>query len=96
MNNNVLRQNIIDELEFEPSIDAANIGIAVDNGVVTLTGHVSTYAQKAATEEAVRRVKGVKGIAEEIEDAVIGGEPVGAGPFDRLRDQRAVMAGRTR
>ena len=67
MNNNILRQDIIDELEFEPSIEAANIGIAVDNGVVTLTGHVSTYAQKAATEEAVRRVKGVKGIAEEIE-----------------------------
>lgn len=67
MNNSNLRQDIIDELEFQPSIDAANIGVAVDNGVVTLTGHVPTYVQKTATEEAVRRVKGVKGIAEEIE-----------------------------
>lgn len=46
MNNNILRQDIIDELEFQPSVDAANIGVAVDNGVVTLTGHVSTYAQR--------------------------------------------------
>ena len=46
MNNNILRQDIIDELEFQPSIDAANIGVAVDNGVVTLTGHVSTYGRR--------------------------------------------------
>lgn len=67
MNDNVLRQNITDELEFEPSIDAADIGVAVENGVVTLTGHVPTYAQKAAVEDVVRRVVGVKGIAQEIE-----------------------------
>lgn len=67
MNDNILRQNIIDELEFEPSIDAANIGVAVDNGVVTLTGHVSTFAQKAAAENAALSVKGVKGVAQEIE-----------------------------
>lgn len=67
MNDNILRQNIIDELDFEPSIDAANIGVAVDNGVVTLTGHVSTFAQKAAAENAVLSVKGVKGVAQEIE-----------------------------
>jgi osmotically-inducible protein OsmY len=62
-----LRQLILDELEFEPSIDAANIGVAVDQGVVTLTGHVGTYAQKLAAEEAVKHIKGVRGIAEEIE-----------------------------
>ncbi len=67
MNDNILRQIIIDELEFEPSIDAANIGVAVDNGVVTLTGHVSTFAQKAAAENAALSVKGVKGLAQEIE-----------------------------
>ncbi|ODA91898.1 ornithine aminotransferase [Mesorhizobium sp. SEMIA 3007] len=67
MNDNILRQNIIDELEFEPSIDAANIGVAVDNGVVTLTGHVSTFAQKATAENAALSVKGVKGLAQEIE-----------------------------
>ena len=62
-----LRQNVLDELEFEPSIDAAHIGVTVDDGVVTLTGHLSSYAEKIAAEEAVRRVKGVRAIAEEIE-----------------------------
>lgn len=62
-----LRQDILDELDFEPSIDAADIGVAVESGIVTLTGHVPTYAQKVTVENVVRRVKGVKGIAEEIE-----------------------------
>ena len=67
MSDTQLRQNIIDELDFEPSIDAAHIGVAVDNGVVTLSGHVTSYAEKSATETAVKRVKGVRAIAEEIE-----------------------------
>ncbi|MFU0504652.1 BON domain-containing protein [Pseudaminobacter sp. NGMCC 1.201702] len=67
MSDITLRQYIIDELEFEPSIDAADIGVAVENGVATLTGHVPTYAQKVTVENVVRRVKGVKGIAQEIE-----------------------------
>ncbi len=62
-----LRQNIIDELEFEPSIDAADIGVAVENGVVTLTGHVATYLEKVTAEDVVKRVRGVRAIAEEIE-----------------------------
>lgn len=67
MGNKFLRQNVLDELEFEPSIEAANIGVAVDNGVVTLTGHVPNYWQKTIAESAVWRVKGVKAIAQEIE-----------------------------
>ncbi|MBB6303746.1 BON domain-containing protein [Rhizobium leucaenae] len=67
MNDLSLRQDVLDELEFEPSIDAANIGVAVKNGVVTLTGHVSSYAEKTAAEAAVRRVKGVRVIAQGIE-----------------------------
>ncbi len=67
MDDSTLRQNIIDELEFKPSVDAANIGVAVEHGVVSLTGHVPTYAQKSTIEEAVWRIKGVKGMAEEIE-----------------------------
>jgi hyperosmotically inducible protein len=62
-----LRQDVVDELEFEPSVDAAHIGVAVDKGVVTLTGHVASYAEKQAAIAAVRRVKGVRAIAEEIE-----------------------------
>jgi osmotically-inducible protein OsmY len=67
MGDKTLRQFIIDELDFEPSIDSANIGVAVENGVVTLSGHVATYAEKIAAERAVQRVKGVKAIAQEIE-----------------------------
>ncbi|AQZ51130.1 BON domain-containing protein [Martelella mediterranea] len=67
MQDKTLRQNIIDELEFEPSIDAADIGVAVENGVVTLTGHVPAYTQKTTIEATVRRIRGVRGIAEEIE-----------------------------
>ena len=67
MDDKTLRQFIIDELDFEPSIDAANIGVAVENGVVTLTGHVTNYAEKIAAERTVERVKGVKAIAQEIE-----------------------------
>ncbi|NKJ07487.1 BON domain-containing protein [Rhizobium sp. SG741] len=67
MDDITLRQLILDELEFEPSIDAANIGVAADNGVITLTGHVSTYAEREAAERATRRIKGVKAIAQDIE-----------------------------
>jgi osmotically-inducible protein OsmY len=62
-----LRQDIIDELDFEPRVNAAHIGVAVDNGVVTLTGHVAHYAEKLSAEQAARRVKGVRAIAQEIE-----------------------------
>ncbi len=67
MDDKTLRQFIIDELDFEPSIDSANIGVAVEKGVVTLTGHVANYAEKIAAEHTVERVKGVRAIAQEIE-----------------------------
>ncbi|CDX56180.1 Transport-associated protein [Mesorhizobium plurifarium] len=67
MSNSTLRQDILDELDFDPAIDAADIGVAVDNGVVTLSGHVPTYAQKVKVEDVVRSVKGVKAIAQEME-----------------------------
>jgi osmotically-inducible protein OsmY len=66
MDDKILRQNVVDELDYEPSIDSAHIGVTVRNGVVTLTGHVPNYMQKSLAEDAVRRVKGVRGIAEEI------------------------------
>ena len=62
-----LRQDVLDELEFEPSVNAAHIGVTANSGVVTLTGFVTNYAEKAAAERAARRIKGVKAIAEEIE-----------------------------
>ena len=66
MSDMLLRQNVLDELDFEPSVDAAHIGVSVTNGVVTLNGIVGSYAEKLAAEKATRRVKGVTAIAEEI------------------------------
>ncbi len=62
-----LQQAVIDELEWEPSVNAAHIGVAANNGVITLTGHVGTYAEKLAAEKAAGRVIGVKAVAEELE-----------------------------
>ncbi|URM25440.1 BON domain-containing protein [Pseudomonas frederiksbergensis] len=62
-----LRQHILEELEFQPDIDAANIGVTVDNGVVTLSGHVKSYLQKINAERAVKSIKGVRALAEEIQ-----------------------------
>jgi osmotically-inducible protein OsmY len=62
-----LREYVLSELEFEPSVNAAHIGVAVENGVVMLTGHVGSYAEKLAAERVVQRVRGVRAIAQEIE-----------------------------
>ncbi len=62
-----LQQAVIEELKWEPSVLSTNIGVAVDGGIVTLSGHVDSFAQKYAAEQAATRVKGIKGVAEEIE-----------------------------
>jgi osmotically-inducible protein OsmY len=67
MDDRNLHQRVIDELEFEPSVAAAHIGVVVDKGIVTLSGHVVSFAEKSMAETAAKRVKGVRGIAQEIE-----------------------------
>jgi osmotically-inducible protein OsmY len=62
-----LQRYVLDELEWEPSVNSAHIGVATKRGVVTLTGHVGSYVEKRAAERAASRVKGVKAIAQEIE-----------------------------
>lgn len=62
-----LKTEVTNELAWEPSVTADHIGVTAEGGVVTLTGHVNSYWQKAAAERAVGRVKGVRAIAEEIE-----------------------------
>ncbi|WCP12168.1 hypothetical protein sphantq_00565 [Sphingobium sp. AntQ-1] len=61
-----LQRDVMAELEWEPSVDHADIGVAVTDGVVTLSGFVKSYAEKLAAEKAARRVAGVKALAEEI------------------------------
>lgn len=62
-----LRDDILDELNYEPSVDASNIAVTAKDGVVTLSGHVNNYAQKLAAERAAWRVDGVKAIAQDID-----------------------------
>jgi osmotically-inducible protein OsmY len=64
---NLLQAAVLAELAWDPSVVAAHIGVTAADGVVTLTGHVESYAQKLSAETAARRVKGVKAIAEELE-----------------------------
>ena len=61
-----LQQNVMDELNWEPSVNAAHIGVAASDGVITLTGTVGSYAEKDAAEAAAGRVYGVKGVADEL------------------------------
>ncbi len=62
-----LRLDIIDALDWDPSVDSAHIGVAVNKGVAVLSGHVSSYAEKLAANAIVKRVKGVSAIADELE-----------------------------
>ena len=65
--NEDLQRDVLDELAWDPAVDAADIGVIVNDGVVTLTGHLSSYAEKHAAERAVQRVQGVKAVAVEID-----------------------------
>jgi osmotically-inducible protein OsmY len=66
-NDDRLKTAVLEELAWEPSVEAAHIGVTAKDGVVTLMGHVENYADKHAAETAALRVKGVKAVAEEIE-----------------------------
>jgi osmotically-inducible protein OsmY len=61
-----LQRDVMTELKWEPTIHAAEIGVSVKDGVVTLNGVVDSYGKKWAIVRAVRRVSGVKVVAEDI------------------------------
>lgn len=61
-----LQRDVMAELEWEPTIHAAEIGVGVKDGVVTLSGDVDLYSKKLAVEAAVKRVLGVKAVVEAI------------------------------
>ena len=72
-----LQADVIRELAWEPKVDPANIGVSVDKGAVTLTGHVKTYAELIAAERAALRVYRVLAVANELVVKL---------PGDRTRD----------
>ena len=62
-----LQQDVMAELKWEPTVHAEQIGVEVNNGIVTLAGHVDSYPAKWNAERAAQRVAGVKGLAVEID-----------------------------
>ena len=62
-----LQSDVLAELNWWPSVNAAHIGVAANNGVVTLTGQVTHYTEKTAAEDTAKGVYGVQGIANDIE-----------------------------
>ena len=67
-----LQQHVMDELKWEPTIQAAEIGVAVKDGVVTLSGNVDSYGKKWAADRAAKRIWGVKAVIEEIKVTLAG------------------------
>lgn len=68
-----LQKDVLAELEWEPSLDATHIAVtAGEGGIVELSGHVKTYAERWAAERVAKRVRGVRGVANEIEIHPVG------------------------
>lgn len=84
-----LQEAVMAELGWEPSVEAAHIGVTANAGVVTLTGHVRSFPQKVVAERAAARVKGVRAVAEDIEvklpyDIRRGDEDIAGTAIERL------------
>jgi len=62
-----IKNDVIEELKWEPFLNAAQIGVTVKGGIVTLSGTVDAYSKKLAAEKAVKKVSGVKAVAEDLE-----------------------------
>lgn len=79
-----IQKDVMDELKWQPSVDSSEIGVAVKDGVVTLSGQVDSYFQKIAAEKAAKKVVGVKAVAEDIQ--------VGISPSYRRTDTEIAAA----
>jgi osmotically-inducible protein OsmY len=66
-NNEEIQKDVQDAIKWEPLLNAAEIGVTVKDGVVTLTGTVDSYPKKMEAEDAAKRVEGVKAVVEKIE-----------------------------
>jgi len=62
-----IQQDVLEEFEWDPRVEPTEIGVGVDDGVVTLTGIVDTYPKKLAAERAAKRVRGIRAVANDIQ-----------------------------
>ena len=67
-----VQREVLDELRFDPSLDASHVGVTVHEGVVTLAGRIDSYAEKDAAQRAAHGVAGVKAVANELEVVIPG------------------------
>lgn len=67
-----IKQDVNDELAWDPAVDGASVGVEVSHGVVTLSGHLNTYIEKLAAERAAERVEGVKAVVVDLDVRVPG------------------------
>jgi osmotically-inducible protein OsmY len=99
MTDRELQRDVLEALKWEPSVDAAHIGVSAEDGVVTLTGYVSSYGERYAAEQAAKRVHGVKAVVNDIEVKLPGSsqrtdEEIAQAAVDALRSNVAVPADR--
>jgi len=67
MSDKEIQQAVLRELEWEPQVKSNEIGVAVKNGIVTLTGYVDSYTKRYHAERAAKRVSGVKAVVNDLE-----------------------------
>jgi osmotically-inducible protein OsmY len=83
-----IKRDVEAELRWNPDLDPSDVNVSVKDGVVTLTGFVRSYSEKFETERAVKRVLGVRGVANDIEVRL----PSGSERLDREIAEDAVEA----
>ena len=79
-----IQKDVMDELKWSPYLNSSEIGVAVKNGIVTLSGITDTYSKKLAAERAAKRIAGVKAVAMDIQ--------VGISPTFRKTDAEIAAA----
>jgi osmotically-inducible protein OsmY len=99
MSDTELQRSVLEELKWEPSVNAAHIGVSVKDGVVVLSGHVPSYAEKYSAERAAKRLYGVKAVANELEVKLPGSsqrtdEDIALAAVNALKSNFAVPADR--
>ena len=79
-----IQKDVMAQLKWEPFLNASEIGVAVKNGIVTLSGQVDSYLKKIAAEDAAKKIAGVKAIAEDIQ--------IGISPANKKTDTEIAEA----
>lgn len=93
-----LRHDVQAELDWDPRFDSRQIGVAVKNGVVALSGHVNSFAERRAAEQAAQSVAGVQAVANDIAvelplDTRLSDAEIGEAAVDALKGNVSVPAG---